>query len=251
MHASTPKPHKRPSASKRTHTHTPLPHPSARVSFYDNVAAVRVCRPGGVATVRVARGAACQPRVRVVWSGGMRGRGRRPVARGPRAEEHAAARVVVVVGRVVPPPGLEHGGATPTAAYQRHARPLMARRRQRWKLTPAQEMELTAQFVLSTPQQDTFEDNYQCYGCGTLVMNLSKFDYDDRPCCERACFVLWSHVKRARKHWKVLKLLLIHAMPMLRTEMLKRCIQAKYSPDGNGALEAAKSFRHGVKRQRS
>ena len=104
--------------------------------------------------------------------------------------------------------------------------------------------------MLSTPHEDEDEDNYKCYRCGAFIINLSKCDDTDYSCCNGRYFVLLSHVERARKRWKLLKLLLTRVMPMLRTEMLKRCIEAKYSPGGNGALKAATSFRQGVKRQR-
>jgi hypothetical protein len=94
-----------------------------------------------------------------------------------------------------------------------------------------------------------FEGHYVCYGCGARICNMFD-DEEEYSCCDRPYLVPWSHVQRARKRWAFLGRFFGHFMPILRAEMLQRCVDFKYAPGGAGAVVAAESFKQCAKRQR-
>ena len=104
---------------------------------------------------------------------------------------------------------------------------------------------------------DDYDGHYKCYACGALIFNrYEPIDFDcngyeeERGCCDQAILVHMKRVERTKKRWAVLSMLVRYSLPAVRCEMLKRCIEAKYAPDGRGARVAATSFGLAAKRQR-
>ena len=99
---------------------------------------------------------------------------------------------------------------------------------------------------------DDYDGRYKCYACGARICNMYNIPFIDEyeGCCEEPMLVPMKRVKRTEKRWAMLSMLVKYSLPVVRCEMLKRCIEKKYAPGGSGACAAASSFELAAKRQR-